>query len=138
MSTTYAYTSQLTIIECANCHMDFGIPEGLFRTRRDDHRMFYCPLGHSNYYPGKSDAEKLRAELDASRRIAANERERRQRAEDRERNTEYRRRAAQGQVTKIKRRVGRGVCPCCNRTFVDLARHMAGQHPEFVETEATP
>lgn len=29
--------------------------------------------------------------------------------------------------------VGAGVCPCCNRTFKNLARHMAGQHPGFTE-----
>ncbi|MBV6448554.1 hypothetical protein [Nitrosomonas sp.] len=33
-------------------------------------------------------------------------------------------RAYKGQATKIKRRVGRGVCPCCNRHFENLERHM--------------
>ncbi|HYC31767.1 MAG TPA: hypothetical protein VEB59_05720, partial [Gemmatimonadales bacterium] len=38
-------------------------------------------------------------------------------------------RSTKGVVTKIKRRVAGGVCPCCNRTFSDLARHMSGKHP---------
>jgi hypothetical protein len=36
------------------------------------------------------------------------------------------------QATKrLKQRVAAGVCPCCNRTFTNLAEHMAGQHAEF-------
>jgi hypothetical protein len=29
--------------------------------------------------------------------------------------------------------VANGVCPCCNRTFQNLARHMAGKHPDYEE-----
>jgi hypothetical protein len=41
--------------------------------------------------------------------------------------------AQKGVTTRIKRRVANGVCPCCKRTFQDLARHMAGQHPRYAE-----
>lgn len=37
-----------------------------------------------------------------------------------------------GQMRKTMKRVGAGVCPCCNRTFSALARHMAAKHPEHV------
>ena len=33
--------------------------------------------------------------------------------------------------TRLKNRVASGVCPCCNRTFKQLAAHMSRQHPEF-------
>lgn len=39
--------------------------------------------------------------------------------------------AYKGQVTKVKRRVSKGVCPCCNRTFENLARNMESQHPAY-------
>lgn len=39
--------------------------------------------------------------------------------------------AAKGQATKLRKRAANGVCPCCNRTFVQLARHMATQHPDY-------
>lgn len=32
----------------------------------------------------------------------------------------------------IKKRVQGGACPCCNRHFVQLERHMATKHPEIV------
>lgn len=45
--------------------------------------------------------------------------------------------AARGQVTRLKRRAANGVCPCCTRTFADLKRHMANQHPDFtLESDA--
>ena len=36
-----------------------------------------------------------------------------------------------GHATRISKRVKNGVCICCNRTFADLARHMATKHPTF-------
>lgn len=39
--------------------------------------------------------------------------------------------AIKGVATRIKRRVSAGVCPCCNRTFQCLARHMATKHPDY-------
>lgn len=38
------------------------------------------------------------------------------------------------QLTKTKKRVSNGVCPCCNRTFKQLARHMENKHPEYKES----
>lgn len=32
---------------------------------------------------------------------------------------------------------GHGVCPCCNRTFSDLQRHMASKHKGFAAEEVT-
>lgn len=39
-----------------------------------------------------------------------------------------------GQLTKTKKRLAGGVCPCCNRSFVSLAKHMASQHPDYQES----
>ena len=39
--------------------------------------------------------------------------------------------AYKGHLTRVKRRVGNGVCPCCNRTFKNLADHMTTKHPDY-------
>lgn len=39
------------------------------------------------------------------------------------------------QLTKTRKRIANGVCPCCHRTFQNLARHMAGQHPAYEESD---
>ena len=44
--------------------------------------------------------------------------------------------ATRGVVTRIKNRVGHGVCPCCNRSFGNVARHMADQHPNWAAEAA--
>jgi hypothetical protein len=38
----------------------------------------------------------------------------------------------------VQKRVGNGVCPCCNRTFEDLARHMKVKHREYSLAAAPP
>lgn len=38
-------------VNCASCGIRFGLPKTLHKRRQDDHRAFYCPNGHSNYYP---------------------------------------------------------------------------------------
>lgn len=36
------YTGTLTIIECANCHVHFGVTESFEKRRRADHKAFYA------------------------------------------------------------------------------------------------
>jgi hypothetical protein len=141
MTTTYLNTEtvvDLVPITCGakGCGVTFALDRQFVAARRADHARWYCPNGHSCWYPAKSEMEKLQDELAAARRIASNERDWRRREREQRERAERQRAAARGQVTKIKRRVGRGVCPCCNRTFADLGRHMAGQHPEFADGES--
>lgn len=129
--------SKIHILECATCNIDFGIGADFMRRRREDHAWFYCPNGHSNAYNGPSETEKratqAERELEAARSLAQRESQRRQRAEAEARTADYRARAAKGQLTKARKRIAAGVCPCCNRQFQNVLRHMAGQHPEFLE-----
>jgi hypothetical protein len=115
----------------AECGVTFALTVQHDNELRDSHRAFYCPNGHRQWYSQKSEAEKLRDQLEVSKRREqwANDRAESQRQQA-ERNAR-RAAAARGQVTKIKRRVAKGVCPCCNRTFADVARHMESQHPDF-------
>lgn len=127
------YSTTLIAVTCGACGIPFGLPENVYAARRDDGGKFYCPNGHYIGY-GTSAADKLRTEnkrlLDlAERRLAGL-----YAAQDQAQAAERRRAAAKGQLTKVKKRVAAGVCPCCNRTFQNLADHMAGQHPDYAET----
>lgn len=126
---------KIHIIECASCSVDFGIGDNFMRRRREDHGTFYCPNGHPNVYRGDNTEEKLRKELEAAQRQRDMAREDRDWQRQQRLTAERQRAAAKGQVTKIKNRVSKGVCPCCNRTFPNLAAHMAGQHPDYVTGE---
>jgi hypothetical protein len=130
--------------DCIDCFINFMVPKGFTDKRRSDKRTFYCPNGHPMSYT-LSEADKLRQERDRlAQRIAQKDDEIRSAwataTDQRERREAAERRAsaARGQVTKLKRRASAGVCPCCNRTFAQLARHMAAKHKGFTAEEVVP
>lgn len=118
---------------CGECGVEHYFPEALDKRNHELGRKggWTCPNGHSRIY-SESDTDKLRRERDKLIQDAAykDDRIRELQASS---STAWRKvSAAKGQITKIKKRASNGVCPCCNRTFSDLARHMAGKHPGFV------
>lgn len=140
----YAYDTEthvtIAAVWCPGCGVPYGLAVSFRKQRQEDHKSWRCPNGCSLSFPvGSSDsekrAEKAEAELEAARSLARREAQRRERAEQEARISEYQRRAAKGQLTKAKKRIAAGVCPCCNRTFQNLANHMAGQHPDYAETD---
>jgi hypothetical protein len=135
---TQTFIGTLVVQTCCICGMAFGVEENYDRARRDDHKQFYCPAGHGQHYAGKSEAEKLQERLDDAARRERSLNARLTHTRDQLQATEYQRRAQKGVNTRLKNRIAAGVCPCCNRTFQDLARHMSGQHPDFANTDATP
>lgn len=118
---------------CKSCGIVYLVPKSFDDGMRQagPRGTWYCPNGHSWSYT-ESEADKIRRERDRLKQDAARLVDE---AHDARRQLDSERRrtaAARGQVTKLKKRAAAGVCPCCNRTFQDLARHMAGQHPEFI------
>ena len=114
--------TQFSTIECSMCGLRFGLPARYEDRRREDHREFWCPNGHSQYYPGETEAEKLRRELDTAKHNLAAWRE----SYAREAKSHS---ATKAQVTRLKNRVHAGVCIECHRHFANVERHMASKHP---------
>lgn len=135
---TLSITEQLDVMECHHCHMTYAMTQGFRAARRKDHQTFWCPAGHGAHYPAQSNEERLAKELKdaqaalsrsrAATRAATDQAEAAEKARAR---AELRRRAAVGSNTKLKNRIANGVCPCCRRSFQDLHKHMAGQHPDY-------
>lgn len=116
--------------ECPACGVRFAMPANLLSTLRSNKKSFYCPNGHSMSFT-EGTAERLERELKA-------EKEKRERAEAalsaaRTTAAEAERSAsrAKTKLRNLRGRVKNGVCPCCQRSFVQLARHMATKHPGF-------
>jgi hypothetical protein len=107
-----------------------------YRVLKSSATTFYCVHGHTRWFPpGESEEDKLRRERDQlKQRIAYKDdmiREAREQAEhERRRANGYK-----GHATRITKRAKAGVCPCCNRTFKQLAAHMKSQHPTFTPME---
>ncbi len=123
-----------TAITCCHdgCGMTFAVPNWWEKNRRDDHTWWYCPNGHSQHFYAKSDAEIAQAERDKA--IRQRDRALNNAAQNRQRwkREEGTSRALRGHVTRVKRRVMNGVCPCCKRCFQDWARHMKSKHPNYL------
>lgn len=119
---------------CGGCGVTWGLARSFVEQRRADGKTWYCPNGHHWHFTlGKSTAEKLREEREETARLRARLDQERAHA-----------RALKGVVTKTKKRlvateqrVANGVCPCCNRSFKQLQRHMKAKHPDYIETGAT-
>ncbi len=131
----YTAISQMTSIVCCKCGIEFHVPDHWDNKRREDHKTFYCPNGHPQGYYGKSQKEKRIEKLERENREKADQLMCKQTLLDQAREerdlADRRRAAAKGQLTKTKNRIAAGVCPCCNRSFTNVARHMKSQHPDY-------
>jgi hypothetical protein len=90
----------------------------------------HCIYGHAGWFTeGETENDRIRRERDRLKQDAARLQEsinyQRERAEAAERRTV----ALKGVATRLKNRAAKGVCPCCNRSFENLRRHMHTKHP---------
>ena len=56
-------SSEFEIEVCINCQVTFAVTDEYAKARRRDHKSFRCPNGHSQYYPAKSNEEKLKEQV---------------------------------------------------------------------------
>ena len=100
---TVYYTTELTVLACGDCGVPFGMSDDFVAERQKSHATFYCPNGHSRYYPAENEAERYkRLYKDAADRSARLVAERDQ--------AEASRRAWKGQATKARNRAAAGEC----------------------------
>lgn len=120
--------------KCYRCKSDMWMPQSQYETAQamKSNFTFYCSYGHPQcFVDGESEEQKLRRERDIlTQRIAQRDDEIKRQRELREA-AERREAAQKANVTKLKKRASAGVCPCCNRTFLALQKHMTTKHPEY-------
>jgi hypothetical protein len=133
MTTTLIVT--LSRVTCAGCGVIFGLEASHESQLRESHETFYCPNGHRQHFPGQTDKERRIAELEREKRNAISSRDfwleqstaaRREVQHKSNQLNGYR-----GVVTRMKRKLVAGRCPCCSHQFKDLERHMAAKHPKW-------
>jgi hypothetical protein len=102
------------------CSIEHAIPKQLDRQAREAKHKIFCPLGHEWVIKESDlDKERRRREL-AEQKIAQ--------VADEMAALEKKHKA---EIRRMKRRSKAGVCPCCTRTFSNMAEHMAKQHPSY-------
>lgn len=106
---------------CYTCKCRMWIDDSLDEAAKRNRGAisFFYSYGHQQHYvQGETEETKLRRERDRLQQQIA------------QRDDEI---AAQGRkIKRLNKRASAGICPCCQRTFSNMAQHMKHQHPEFV------
>lgn len=127
-----ATTIELIELQCGSCGVFHAIPKSRYDTALEEGGHWTCPNGHSRgFNEGRLAREAVRRERDQYKQKVAQ-------LEDDIVAIKKSRAAVQGEYTKVKNRVAAGVCPCCNRSFENLHRHMTSKHPDFKTAQVVP
>lgn len=137
MTTIRTNPEVLVVVSCW-CGIQHAVPESLRNTQLRHHNEgreelnIYCPLGHAHVPGGARECDSLKKQIESKDRAIASLRAAHDQTRAELRDTENRRRAEMAAKTKLQRRVAHGVCPCCKRTFKQLAAHMKRKHAEYL------
>lgn len=126
---TYEENVLLVVETCIKCGTPFGIESNLNRNLQRTGDTFYCPNGHAQIYAEPVE-KKLRALEKQVKALQADKAFYKDEAEYKARQLS----ATKGVLTRTKNRIAKGICPCCNRQFVNMQRHMENKHPNYLET----
>lgn len=125
MPKTIERTVELSIVNCGECGGSYAINARYRSQCRDKGTGWTCPYCKCSWGYYKNNRHKdledqlERAQRDRDHYLSQVSHARRQR--DNARNSHK----------KMRNRVKNGVCPCCNRTFQNLLKHMRTKHPEI-------
>lgn len=123
---------------CWQCKSEMWLPQSLYDAAMHGRSKitFYCGYGHGQVFAeGEGEEAKLRRERDRLfQRVA--QLDDTIKAQHRELLVADKKLADLKTQRKVMvRRAKAGTCPCCHRTFRQMALHMKQKHPEFkVET----
>lgn len=110
---------------CPTCGILYYVPKTYMdECRRNQRQYFHCPAGHARHF-SESEADRLRRERDQLK-------QRQVMLEEEASMARVRAEKAEAATRRLKKRTAAGTCPCCQRTFSNMATHMKRQHPEFV------
>lgn len=113
-------------INCGECGGTYAINERYREQRETKGGGWNCPYCRVGWgYFKNTLNDKLKKEIEE-------ERARKQAALDRANQAEANLAQAIRKNTAVMKRIHAGTCPCCKRTFKQLAAHMKRKHPDAV------
>jgi len=125
--------SRHVVWQCQTCGVFATCPEVVYEQQRAEGGYHHCPNGHQWGWDGQScEREKLRQERDRLKQDQARLEEEARQAWASAAALRERADKAEKSAKRLKKRSSAGTCPCCARTFSNMAEHMKHQHPEFV------
>ena len=116
---------ELQTVDCGVCGGSYAINKRHHTWCHENGKAWTCPYCKCSWgYAGIGEVDKLKNELEA-------ERARKQAALERANRVEADLLKAQRAEKRMKTRIAAGTCPCCQRTFKQLAAHMHRKHPDY-------
>ena len=109
---------------CLSCSGVFAVNKEWIQRKRQSGGSWYCPYCQTGWHAAETENKRLEANLKRANNNLATEKAHHDQ-------TKASLSAQKGVTTRLKNRIKNGVCPCCNRHFKDLFRHMENQHPEY-------
>lgn len=113
------------------CGTPFAVPHDLLKAAHNAGHTIYCPHGHTLCWKD-TEADKLRRERDRLKQDQARLEDEAKQAWTTAAALRERADKAEKATKRLKKRSSAGTCPCCSRTFANMAEHMKHQHPTFV------
>lgn len=117
MSAQIAVSITLAEINCGLCGATYAINERYRQQCYDHGRSWNCPYCKANWGYQGSEIDRLKKQLQEKTEL--------------QERTLSRLNESEREREKANKRTKAGVCPCCNRTFKQLARHMETKHKDF-------
>lgn len=117
-----------SVTQCGTCGVWYTVPETVHANHQRLGGYSFCSNGHQWGWPSgaeEKEREAIRLERDRLKQAAA-------RLEDEISSERARAVAAEKKYLQARRRAAAGVCPCCNRTFSNVQKHMLTKHANVV------
>lgn len=117
------------VVRCGACDTRFKISKELHDDLVRTKQTWHCPVGHVRIFRDGDERDRkiqqLQNELESANSRAA-------RQESQIRSLKITKGKVEAKLRRTETRIHAGVCPHCNRTFQNVARHMRTKHPEKV------
>lgn len=127
-----SFTVVLTDINCGQCGGTYAINERFRKQREVYGDGWHCPYCQCSWgYFTNSENARLKKEIEDEKKRTQAALARANEAAVRAAQATADAAAADRKLKRHLKRTVAGVCPCCNRTFQQLQRHMKTKHPDF-------
>jgi hypothetical protein len=135
MGAVLQFATQLELMTCGECGIEFAVPLGWLKARRDageNGGSFHCPNGHPRQFR-ETEVDRLRKRLAAEEQVRQAAEAARDRARHERDEAQRQAKAARTRARKERERCAASLCPVpgCRRSFATtrLQRHLKTKHP---------
>lgn len=136
MNTTITVSTDLNVRVCPSCSGVYAITNAYFNEAKrigGFKKPWTCPYCKEERGFGEGENDKLKKQIEELASNAEYFRKGRDAALQEADHFRKSRDGMKGALCKERKRIVNGACPCCNRTFANLASHMKSKHPTHAD-----